>query len=238
MKKMFLSLATIAFVATGALTVTSCGSDDSTTPINEGDDNPGGGDSTFSWGGSNYNVDTTIMGYIGTENGATVYNIDTDGDEEGDTLMTQWIVGSYDGVDYQNASDLVQTNILVPVGGEGENLVMIYPQESETVYLARTIVILGGELAAPLETDQISGFDIEFNVVDEDNETVDYTTSTTFTSGTVSVDFDGALDGYYYFTQSGGKGTSHRALLGGEAVKSIDNTNIVTLNNTNVVKLN
>src|SRR5690554_2264022 len=30
MKKMFLSLATIAFVATGTLTVTSCGSDDST----------------------------------------------------------------------------------------------------------------------------------------------------------------------------------------------------------------
>src|SRR5690554_1455470 len=30
MKKMFLSLTTIAFVATGALTATSCGSDDST----------------------------------------------------------------------------------------------------------------------------------------------------------------------------------------------------------------
>ena len=36
MKKVFLSLATIAFVAAGSLTVTSCGGDDSTTPV----DNP------------------------------------------------------------------------------------------------------------------------------------------------------------------------------------------------------
>ena len=37
MKKVFLSLATIAFVATGSLTMTSCGSDDSTTnPVEAG----------------------------------------------------------------------------------------------------------------------------------------------------------------------------------------------------------
>ncbi len=40
MKKVFLSLATIAFVAVGSLTMTSCGSDDSTT--NPGGENPGG----------------------------------------------------------------------------------------------------------------------------------------------------------------------------------------------------
>lgn len=46
MKKVFLSLATIAFVAAGSLTMTSCGSDDSsTTPggENPGGENPGGG---------------------------------------------------------------------------------------------------------------------------------------------------------------------------------------------------
>ena len=47
MKKVFLSLATVAFVAAGTLTMTSCGSDDSTTtaPTPGGeDDTPGDGD--------------------------------------------------------------------------------------------------------------------------------------------------------------------------------------------------
>jgi|GEM_PF-1689159 len=245
MKKVFLSLAALAFVATGTV---SCSSDDGgsnngggtndDTP-GTGDDTPGTGDDTpgtesnvFNWGGNQYDIDTTLMGFIGTADGPTVYNVDTDGDGEGDTQMTSWIVATFGGTDYQSSSDLVQTEILVPVGVDGENLTLIYPHESETVYLQNAFVFVGGEVVAPAETDEISAFDIQFNVVDAEGETIDYTTSTTFTSGEVSLEFNGTLDAYYYFTQdtaASSFGKASNVEFGGKGMvkRSLDKSNVV-----------
>lgn len=229
MKKVFLSLAALAFVATGAV---SCSSDDGGSPAPQ-DDNVTPTSDVFNWGGNQYDIDTTLMGYIGTADGPTVFNVDTDNDGEGDTPMTSWIVATFGGTDYQASSDLVQTEILVPVGVDGENLTLIYPHESEAVYLQNAFVYVGGEIAAPAETDEISAFDIQFNVVDVEGETIDYTTSTTFTSGEVSLEFNGTLDGYYYFTQDTGATSSFSKAsnveFGGKGMvkRSLDQSNVV-----------
>ena len=221
MKKVFLSLAALAFVATGAV---SCSSDDGgnggenpgqndDTP-GEGDDTPGTEGNVFNWNGTDYTVDTTIMGNIGTQQeGSSLFELDLDQDGTTDVLATQWVIGAFNGPvgGYGDATNIVETSIYVPVAGEGENLTLVYPQEAEEIYLANTVVLTDGAVVAPTESDQITEFSLMINFVDdesEDNKTIDYETSTSFTSGTVSVDFNGALDGYYYFTPQSGTSVS------------------------------
>lgn len=255
MKKVFLSLAALAFVATGAV---SCSSDDGGTTggnddvVNDdtpgGDDTPGEESNVFNWNGTDYEVDTTIMGMIGTSaDGASLFELDLDQDGTVDVLATQWIIGAFNGPvgGYGSATDVVETSIYVPVAGEGENLTLVYPQEAEEIYLASTAVLTNGTVVAPAETDQITEFSLMINFVDDENEddkSIDYQTSTVFTSGTVSVDFNGVLDGYYYFTPQSGQSVSVSSALSngrvagkadlGEKVQSN-----VKLNVNNIIKL-
>lgn len=229
MKKVFLSLAALAFVATGAV---SCSSDDGGNggeDPGQNDDNPGGDDDTpggdddtpgtegnvFNWDGTDYAVDTTVFGWVGTADGPTPLNVDTDGDGAGDTVMTQWVIGAFNGPagGYGDATDLVETSIFVPVEGEGEDAQVVLPQESEEIYLANTVVVVGDQVVAPGEADEITGFSMMINFVDDEDEnrenwTIDYETATEFTSGAVSVAFNGALDAYYYFSPEEGQSVS------------------------------
>src|SRR5690606_12381651 len=143
MKKVLLSLAALAFVATGTV---SCSSDDGgpnngggtndDTP-GTGDDTPGGDDtqggddtpggtSTFTWDCAEYDVDTATTGVVvNAESQMRAFNLDTDGDGEGDTIVTRWIVYTHAGDDFQTASEGVYTEVYIPVNGDNA----VYPHE-------------------------------------------------------------------------------------------------------------
>lgn len=81
MKRIFLSLAAIAFVAAGSMSVTSCGSDDSTTPPVVNDDNtPGADDNTP---GTDDNTPPAAQG---------INTIAIDGDEVADVTHSELVV--------------------------------------------------------------------------------------------------------------------------------------------------
>ena len=209
-------MAAIAFVAAGSLTVTSCGSDDS-NPTTGGDDTPPVETAgKMSWAGTDYGVDTTIVGVFGNStDGPTVYNVDTDNDGTGDTPSTAWIIGSFVGDDYNSAETLIENILYVPI--DGENLV--YPNESETVYLVNTSVVVDGS-SMIAEDATISGFTMNINVMDADEATMNYDAATTFSSGTANIVFDGPLDGYYYFTAGSGKGVNGVNILGAKVTNT------------------
>src|SRR5690606_25771148 len=132
MKKVFLSMAAIAFVAVGSLTVTSCGSDDSNPTPPEPPVTTG---SKFTWAGTDYTMDMTTTGVVvNAENQMIGYNIGT---EEEPVLATRWIFISHEGEgtsDWQTAENALWTQIFVPVNGDTP----VYPQEAEEVFLLRS----------------------------------------------------------------------------------------------------
>jgi len=232
MKKVFLSLAAIAFVAAGSLTVTSCGGDDSTP--NPGNGGGGGGDdqpivgSKLTFAGEEYQLDSTIIGVVGNStNGPSTYNVDTDGDGTNDTVCTLWIIGSYEGSNYQNSQVGADYMIYVPVDGAN----IVYPHESSELYLAYADVWVDGDSVIGNDS-EISSFDMTINAVDEENETIDYNASVGFTEGLATVDFNGYLDAYYYFNLTSGKGVKAKPVVGGKYVHTK-----VDLNNVKVGKL-
>lgn len=200
MKKVFLSLATIAFVAVGSLTVTSCGGDDSVTPTPPPVVESNG---KMTWGGTDYGFDTTTTGVvINAQNQMIAYNIGT---EEEPVLATRWIFISHEGegTEWQTSENALWTQVFVPVDGE----TAVYPHESDELFVLATEVMIGGESVADPES--ISAFSMNIAVWDEDGETINYTTSTTFAEGKVDLTYDGIMNGPLGFTVSSGKSTSN-----------------------------
>ena len=244
MKKVFLSLAALAFVATGTV---SCSSDDGgsapadDTPGNDdtpgGDDTPGTESNVFNWDGADYAVDTTTTGVIvDSDSNIQVYELDTDGDGEADEIVSRWIVISHEGTDFQTSSNDVWTNIYVPVDLEAQEV--LWPHEATEYYLLGTEVYVGGESVA--DPDTISAFDFAIDVWDEDGEQIVYTTSTTFAEGTVNVDFDGFMDGPYGFTLTSGTSVSSVNAVS-KSIQlekgNVDLNNAKKINNANMIKV-
>lgn len=234
MKKMFLSLAAIAFVAAGSLTVTSCGGDDSTTPPPPPPPVVSSGKMT--WSGTDYKLDTTTTGVvINASNQMIAYNIGT---EEEPLLATRWIVISHEGegTEWQTAENAIWNQIFVPVDGT----TAVYPHESEVHYLLLSEVVVGGEVVSNEDMETVTAFDIDFAVWDEDGEKINYTSSTTFPEGKVSLTFDGAMNGPLGFTVSSGK-SNVANLKSFKSVKltngAVDFNNVQTVNNAKLVKI-
>ena len=235
MKKVFLSLATIAFVAVGSLTVTSCGGDDSTpgpTPVP-----PVETAGKFTWAGTDYAMDMTTTGVvINAENQMIAYNIGT---EEAPVLATRWIIISHEGEgssDWQNSNNAVWNQIFVPVDGQ----TAVYPHESEDIYLLSSEVVVDGESVSNEDMETVTAFSINFAVWDEDGETINYTTSTTFPEGTVNLSFNGTMYGPLGFTLSGGKSTSSAKSLKATTQLTkgtVDFSNVQKIENAKLTKI-
>lgn len=226
-------MAAIAFVAVGSLTVTSCGSDDSNPtpeppPVTTG--------SKFTWAGTDYSVDTTTTGVvINAENQMIAYNIGT---EEEPVLATRWIIISHegDGSQWQTSENAVWTQIFVPVDGN----TAVYPAESDEHYLLASEVVVGGEYVSNEDMETVTAFNINFAVWDEDGAAINYTTSTTFPEGTVSVNFDGEMNGPLGFTLSEGKSTSNLKSLRATQLTnevSVDFNNVEKIDNSDLTKI-
>lgn len=234
MKKVFLSLATIAFVAAGSLTVTSCGGDDSTTPNPGPTPPPVETAGKFSWAGKDYPMDTTTTGVvINAQNQMIAYNIGT---EEAPVLATRWIVISHEGegTEWQTSENALWTQVFVPVDGT----TAVYPHESEELFLLATEVMIGGESVA--DPEGITAFNMNIAVWDEDGEKINYTTSTTFAEGTVNLSFNGMMNGPLGFTLSSGKsnGSSLKSIKSTQlANETVDFNNVQTTNNAKLVKI-
>ena len=203
MKKVFLSLATIAFVAAGSLTVTSCGSDDS-TPGGGGGEQPITSNGKMTYNNEDFALDTAVSQiYAQTnaqgQNVAIAYRYPINNGQ--DTIrVTRWNIISHNGEDAQTSENYHQISIYVPVDGNS----IVKPNAAQTVYFAGAGVY-AGSVDTPLDLGQLSAFDINFNnFVDtgDDAATINYTTSLTGANGTVTTEYDGKLNGTFAFIPS------------------------------------
>jgi|SRR5690606_2734934 len=212
MKKVFLSLATIAFVAAGSLTVTSCGSDDSTpNPGPGGDDNPPVGNAAgkLTYNGEDFDLDIAVSQIYARpndqgQNVAIAYNLPINSGQ--DTIrVTRWNIIAFNGEDANTSENYHQMSIYVPVDGNS----IVKPNAAENIYFAGAAVY-AGDAETPLDLGQLSAFDINFDTfVDTgDVRTINYTTSLTGANGTVTSEYNGELDGTFAFIPSSGKGTN------------------------------
>lgn len=169
MKKVFLSLATIAFVAAGSLTVTSCGSDDSNPgpgpgPGPGGDDNPpvGQADNTVRANGTDSPLDFSYYELItrdyplvddeGEPTGETieevnVYNYPDGGYANGYYVNVGYNMSESGEADtYHYALVLVQNPSITVEGGVitsfGEP---IFPHQAEELFWGQAYVMIDGD---------------------------------------------------------------------------------------------
>jgi len=248
MKRIFLSLAAIAFVAAGSMSVTSCGSDDSTTPPVVNDDNtpgtddntpgtddntPGTDDNTqptnhfFTWEGVDYAIDQTTTGVIVNQSSEIrVFDVDLDGDGQGDVICSRWIIASHDGNDWlQNATTGVDFGLFVPI--DEVNNTAIWPHESDDIYLRDSQVYENGQ---ELGSTGITSFAFGINVWDEDADEINYESVTTYGTGTVEINYDGYMDGVKGFILNSGKGVDAKPVASGKLTSmKVDMSNIETV---------
>lgn len=240
MKKMFLSLAAIAFVATGALTVTSCGSDDSTTPVNPGDDtpgddnpgddnpgddNPGEAAGVLTYNGSEFDLDNAVSQIYGHKNQAgnnviSAFNLPINQGQDTITV-TRWNVISFNGEDANTSENYYQLSFYIEVDGTN----VVAPNAAEKFYLAGNGVLLyAGNSETPVDLGQLSSLGMEFNTFEEGQGgtggTIDYVTSITGANGTVESDYNGGMDGTFFFIPSSPKGITEGRIVG--ATEKVD----------------
>lgn len=211
MKKVFLSLATIAFVAVGSLTMTSCGDDESTPGPGPGPGTEHAGKLTVD--GSDYGLDTTdtfvysVKGDDG-KNYVALYNYVV---QPGDTITaTRWAIQSYSGEDSQTTEDLHLIDFYIEQDPDAEGLT--FPNQAETFYIQGLGVVAGGNEVA-IEGGNVA---LDFNVFDPTNGLIDYS-STLTGSKSVKAVFNGEM-GLYNYIPSSGKGTKN-VLLKNTATK-------------------
>ena len=235
MKKMFLSLATIAFVATGALTVTSCGSDDSTTPVvpgddnpgddNPGDDNPGETAGVLTYNGSEFDLDNARSQIYGHKNQAgnnvvTAFNLPINQGQ--DTIRaTRWNIIAHNGEDPNTSENYYQLSFFIELDGN----TIVTPNAAETFYLAgggQGVLLYAGDANNPVDLGQISALGMQFNnfVDGQDGGTIDYVTSITAANGTIESDYNGDLEGTFFFIPSSPKGITEGRIVG--ATEKVD----------------
>ncbi len=232
MKKMFLSLATIAFVATGTLTVTSCGSDDSTTP------DPGSGseltENFVKFEGDQFEV-------WGAE-----YALDTDGEYDYIYLLENldgyYIYYStyFYSEDIQGATALADVEIYGVIGYfvqlqnvelDDEGMIIGYDaplphQADELLYDMAGAVNYGQQLGS-----SISNLNLNINtfVLGESSLTTDFDGFITYNTGNVTFDYNGDAGFYANDVSEGAKATAvdlkleMTELLGNESGTSLKN---------------
>ena len=164
MKKMFLSLATIAFVAVGSLTMTSCGSDDSTTNPggeNPGGENPGGGDGDLKsnyveWDAEKYKLEGSLFEIQGKGSGQQFQpSLFTLKDKEGYWLRYYTTYWKGDMEAAEEIADLAVYGMVsfyveamdVELNDQGQvvNYKMTLPNEAEVVLPASGRIYMAGE---------------------------------------------------------------------------------------------
>lgn len=203
MKKVFLSLATVAFVAVGSLTMTSCGDDESTPGPGPG---PGPGEEhagKLTVDGSEYGLDTTdtfvysVKGDDG-KNYVALYNYVI---QPGDTITaTRWAIQSYSGEDSQATEDLHLIDFYIEQDADAEGLT--FPNQAETFYIQGLAVVAGG---SEVEIDGGS-VALDFNVFDTAGQ-IDYS-STLTGSKNIKAEFNGEM-GLYNYIPTSGKGAKN-----------------------------
>jgi|GEM_PF-1749854 len=235
MKKVFLSLATIAFVAVGSLTMTSCGSDDSTTNPggenpggeNPGGENPGGenpGEVTkgFSVGGEVYLLDNFESQVRSNADRTAIEVLDVTLSDQSTVRATRWLMVAYSGNDPMEALNYHQSTIYIPVGA-GD--VVVSPAEAES-FIIGGFGVYAGNATQSLDLGNISQVSLGFQTYVEGTEaslgSVAY--SNKFTSsnkGVVEMVFIGDMDGTYLVPAQSAKGsTSVQSRITSSTVKT------------------
>src|SRR5690554_604783 len=213
MKKMFLSLATIAFVATGTLTVTSCGSDDS-TPNPDPVPDPELTENFVKFEGEQFEV-------WGAE-----YSVDVEGDY--DYIYTD-VEGLPEGYyiyystylyseDIQGATSLADVEIYGVIGyfvqlqdveldddGDIVDYTFVLPHEATTLYYDRAgIVNYGNQLGS-----SISNLSLNINtfMLGQSSLTTDFDGFVTYNTGNVTFDYNEDA-GFFGEDVSGAKSTA------------------------------
>ncbi|MEG1022728.1 MAG: hypothetical protein RSE50_14620, partial [Myroides sp.] len=144
MKKVFLSLATIAFVAVGSLTVTSCGGDDSTPGTTPPPPPPPvESNGKMKYNNQDFVLDTAVSQIYAQKNAqgqnvASAFNLPINNGQ--DTIrVTRWNIISYNGEDANTSENYHQISIYVPVDGNS----IVKPNAAENIYFAGAAVYAG-----------------------------------------------------------------------------------------------
>lgn len=150
MRKVFLSLAALAFVATGAV---SCSSDDGGSPapqddnVTPQDDNVVVEGSNFMYNGQTYTLDFNTFAIQGTEEGASIasYSYEEGGDSY---AVTEWRAQAYP--DFEDGSQpthflVVYFDVEVLDNGDDTYSVQL-PNETENVFPYQVITVENGEV--------------------------------------------------------------------------------------------
>lgn len=232
MKKVFLSLAALAFVATGSLTMTSCGSDDS-SPVNNGGgdngggnngggnngggDNGGGDDSTpietsgfYTFDGDTFEVDNARF-LLHSTNGQspTVVNFAAEGEEM--DVRSVWTGIIYNTDDIATAPHYYQFSFTVPAQQTETGWTILFPNEVEETEISPRGVYAEYDLQ-PLNLGTINQGGVFFN-------TFVYTAEESLSSNeslfgannavVISHEYDGEFENIYFQNlMSSGRGTT------------------------------
>lgn len=211
MKKVFLSLATIAFVAVGSVTVTSCGGDDDNKP------GPGPGP------GPGLTENFIQVNNDQSEITNTIYAIHVNGSGQDApikeyTLTDGTIVAAFEFVSHNGGSAtpigddntwvtlLTKVDTTIPVGGEGR-VSLPFTKEGNT--------LLGGFTSTMNSTDYSYSDDSEFNLTDLVYATQSDAGKMTYvlsgkdaddSSVTLKTNLNGSIEGLYSLNASQSKG--------------------------------
>lgn len=186
MKKVFLSLATVAFVAAGTLTMTSCGSDDSTTtaptPGGEDDTTPGDGDdttpvgNTFVYNGETYVIDSNVFLVQGDpEKGFTLGSYQyEDGEDAPVYNVSEWIAEAAPVTAPGEQPDhfiRIYFDVEVKDNGDGKYILQS-PTETENVFPYQILTVENGQILSD------SGYaygdvEVNFNAFADSEEGID-----------------------------------------------------------------
>lgn len=233
MKKVFLSLAALAFVATGSLTMTSCGSDDSTpvtpTPPVVDDTTPQNpqAENTVRFDGVDSPLDFSYYELIvrdyntqggGTIEEVTVYNFPGGGYANGYYVNVGYNM-TEDGVDTYHYAFILVKNESIVIGEQGiedfGEAVFPHQAEEEDIYWASAYVEIDGDVYASAQGNVGTGSVDVNTLVLQQNEDGDLVGTSNFVSqfSIDGSDFNFIYNGATFFdtynnTPAAGKGVN------------------------------
>jgi|SRR5690606_6651873 len=191
MKKVFLSLAAITLVATGSLTMTSCGSDDSTPPVVNDDNTPIDGNK-FVYDGQTYVLDANSFMIQGQDNQFSLgeYNYEEGGESY---VVTEWSAEAYpETAEGEQPEYFIRILFDVEAKDNGDETYSLQmPHEAENVFPYQILTVENGALLSNTEY-AYGSVDLDFNnfVLGESSLSVDYTSDESVNG--VQFNFSGA----------------------------------------------
>lgn len=220
MKKVFLSLAALAFVATGSLTMTSCGSDDS-TPVTPTpplvDDTPPADDTVpveangfYTFDGEVFEVDNARF-LLHSTNGETpaVVNFAAEGEEM--DVRSVWTGIIYNTDDIATAPHYYQFSFTVPAQQTETGWSILFPNEVEETEISPRGVYAEYDLQ-PLNLGTINQGGVFFNTFVFTAEESLSSNESQFGANNVAVishEYDGEFENIYFQNlMSSGRGTT------------------------------